>query len=149
MDMDRFNTQLEEMIASAGWAVIATATVSDDLPFAYTVGLTTHGLPELVITGLEAAVTHQLLNTAAAMARAGAPLTHGQRLPEVIDGFAMTVLDATEGIERIGVWPGAALERYGDSVRLFQLVWPDQNARFPWDPGCALPPAAQPVLTKL
>ena len=45
------------------------------------------------------------------------------------------------------LYPGAAYARYGtDRVRLQQVVWPDRQARFPWDAGYQYPPTVQPLL---
>ncbi|GIJ08407.1 DUF4262 domain-containing protein [Micromonospora andamanensis] len=139
-----------EIIDRVGWAVTAVHPHADDTdhhaPFAYTVGLTAHNHPELLVAGLDPAISQHLLNDLAARVYDRAErFTHGQRIGDLIAGYDAVVIDGTPTAQ---LHPGAAIARYGQQVRVQQVVWPDPEGRFPWDAGYAYPPSAQPTLRR-
>jgi hypothetical protein len=146
-EFDEVLSRQDEHIARVGWAVTAVVPTADDprSGFAYTVGLTEHGFPELVIAGLAPAIAQALLNDLAGRVYDRATrFRHGQRVGDLLAGYDAVIVDgaATEAL-----YPGAAYARYGtDRVRLQQVVWPDRHGRFPWDPGYDHDPQAQPLI---
>jgi len=137
--------KLEDIIQRHGHAVVFTEEITDTarVPMAYTVGLAAAGLAEIVVFGLPSEVSQVLLNDAA------------QRLRR-------DELPVDEKIERLASMPVVfkrvppvaaeqhimmANNRAGQPVEALQLVWPDQQSRFPWeeafDEQCA---KAQPLL---
>jgi hypothetical protein len=144
---NQFLHHQDGLIARYGWAVTAVLPTPTDpgTPFAYTVGLTERAQPELVIAGLDPLIAQALLNDLAQrVVDDHTHLTHGQRLPDLIAGYDAVLVDGpiTEDL-----YPGSAIGRYGaDRVALRQIVWPDRDGRFPWDPGYAYPPQAQPLI---
>jgi len=142
-----FLRQQDTLIARYGWAVTAVLPTPTDpcTPFAYTVGLTARTQPELVIAGLDPLIAQALLDDLAArVLEHDTQLAHGQHLPDLIAGYDAVLVD---GPVTDDLYPGTAIGRYGaDRVRLRQIVWPDRDGRFPWDPGYAYPPQAQPLL---
>jgi Domain of unknown function (DUF4262) len=143
----RFLHHQDDLIARYGWAVTAVLPTPTDpcTPFAYTVGLTERAQPELVIAGLDPLIAQALLNDLAQrVIDHSAQLTHGQRLTDLIAGYDAALVD---GPITQDLYPGTAIGRYGaDRVALRQIVWPDRDGRFPWDPGYAYPPQAQPLI---
>ncbi|TQS42838.1 DUF4262 domain-containing protein [Cryptosporangium phraense] len=122
-----------------------TTAGGDPQPFAYTVGLTAYGYPELVIAGLPVAVAHALLNEMAGRVVTRAePFAAGDQITDLLDGYAVVIV---EGPATDQLHPGAAVGRYGpEAVQLQQIVWPDRDGRFPWDEGYLHPPQTQPLL---
>ncbi|NED50964.1 DUF4262 domain-containing protein [Micromonospora aurantiaca] len=124
----------ERIIDTIGWAVTYVLPTDDGTvttaPFAYTVGLTAHDYPELITAGLPPEVAHSLLNDLARRVYDTAErFTHGQRLNDLIAGYDAIIID---GPPTDDLMPGLAISRYGrDQVRLQQMVWPDQQGRFP------------------
>jgi Domain of unknown function (DUF4262) len=145
-DKTRIEQWLEHTIATAGWAVIPSAleAVTNDVPVAYTVGLTERQQPELLIVGIHAAAAISLLNELAKRATTSGPFQHGQRIGNLITHYDAIIVDGpADGLLR----PTMALYRYGPgNVRLQQCVWPDPDGRFPWDTGYTVPAAIQPVI---
>jgi hypothetical protein len=137
----------KEHFDRVGWSVMAVLPTDEDpgAPYAYTVGLTAHDYPELVIAGLPPHIAHALLNDLAARVWDRAErYAHGQRVSDLIAGYDAVVVDgpATEALH-----PGAAFVFYGtDRVRLQQIAWPDPDGHFPWEPGYRLAPDAQPLI---
>jgi hypothetical protein len=142
-----FLRQQDALIARYGWAVTMVEPTPTDpgIPFAYTVGLTARTQPELVIAGLDPLIAQALLNDLAArVVEQHMQLAHGQHLHDLIAGYDAVLVD---GPLTDDLYPGTAIGRYGaDRVRLRQIVWPDRDGRFPWDPGYAYPRRAQPLL---
>ncbi|WP_028193320.1 DUF4262 domain-containing protein [Salinispora pacifica] len=145
--LEEFLQNQQRLINEFGWAVTA---VLPDLgesgsTFAYTVGLTEHDLPELVIAGLDPLTAQELLNDMAARVSSRAErFTHGQRVADLLAGYDAIIV---EGPATDALHPGAAHARYGkDRVRLQQIVWPDTHSRFPWDDGYEYPAHVQPLL---
>jgi hypothetical protein len=145
--LDDLMRRQQQLIDRYGWAVTAVFPTDDapGAPFAYTVGLTTHGYPELIISGLDPTISQTLLNDLAARVYDRAEqFTAGQRISDLLAGYDAVIVEgpATEALH-----PGAAFARYGrDRVSLQQIVWPDPRGRYPWDPGYAYGPDVQPVL---
>ncbi|MBC9006800.1 DUF4262 domain-containing protein [Micromonospora aurantiaca (nom. illeg.)] len=148
-DIDEFLRRQERIIDTMGWAVTYVLPTDDGTvttaPFAYTVGLTAHDYPELITAGLPPEVAHSLLNDLARRVYDTAErFTHGQRLSDVIAGYDAIIIDGPPTDELL---PGLAISRYGrDRIRLQQMVWPDQQGRFPWDDGYGFDPRTQPLI---
>lgn len=148
-NIDDFLRRQEEIIDRVGWAVMHVLPTADEpgtlTPFAYTVGLTAHGYPEMIIAGLDPAMSQTLLNDLAQRVFDRAErFTAGQRINDLLAGYDAIIV---EGPATEALYPGAAFARYGkDNVRLQQVVWPDQRGRFPWEVGYAFDPQAQPLL---
>jgi len=137
----------QEHIDKVGWSVMAVLPTDDDpgSPYAYTVGLTAHAYPELVIAGLPPHIAHALLNDLASRVYDRAErFHHGQHIPDLISGYDAVIVDgpATEALH-----PGAAFAFYGpDRVRLQQIVWPDPAGRYPWNTDYSLDADVQPLI---
>jgi hypothetical protein len=139
----------EQLIDEIGWAVTMVVPGIEDpdeaCSFAYTVGLTAHDFPELLIVGLEPSVSQSLLNDLALRVYDKARVfTHGERISDLLKGYDAMIVDGTAPD---ALAPAAAFAHYGrDRVRLQQIVWPDTDGRFPWEDGYAFPDYAQPVI---
>ncbi|WP_328465180.1 DUF4262 domain-containing protein [Actinoplanes sp. NBC_00393] len=135
---DDFFDRQSEIIKEYGWAVVHVLPADEDpedaVPFAYTVGLTGFGFPELAVAGLDPEVGHQILNELACrLCDDGLRLRHGQRIPDLLVDQEVVIV-AGAAIDE--VFPGAAFARYGDDrVQLRQVVWPDLDDRYPWQEG--------------
>ncbi|MEU3117189.1 DUF4262 domain-containing protein [Micromonospora chalcea] len=151
-DIDDLLRHQERIIDTIGWAVTYVLPTNDGTvptaPFAYTVGLTAHDHPELITAGLPPEVAHSLLNDLARRAYDQAErFTHGQRVDDLIAGYDAIIIDGPPTDELL---PGLAISRYGrDRIRLQQMVWPDQQGRFPWDHGYCFDPRTQPLIGRL
>ncbi len=121
-----------------GWAV---QYVEDDPPFAYTVGLSEAGLPELLITGLPPARSMLLLNEMAHY------MVHEV---EPAPGDTMTFPDdsCAEFVEVAypDVHMGWAVAFRGGPIRGLQIAWRDERGHSPWCPDFNSGGRRQPVL---
>jgi Domain of unknown function (DUF4262) len=137
---DYLNELREMMRKHHGWAV--QFVEHDKRPFAYTVGLHNRGLPELLITGLNAQISTRVLNSIAHTivddAMRLAPAMH----IDYEDRFLIEVVE----VEHPDVHLRFAVEICGSDVRALQLVWADDRGRWPWDAGWGHGRRSQPVL---
>ena len=127
-------------IAKHGWMIqgVFPREGDIDVPFAYTVGLTEAGLPELVIAGLGWPDAGHILNDAARRH------TADEILPgATVDGVASVPFRAVAApLAEVNM----ARNLYGaDRVRAVQLVWPDAGGAYPGEPGWALGDGVQPI----
>lgn len=130
---------IREKILTRGWAV---QYVEDDRrPFAYTIGLHDHGLPELLVTGLAPKQSQWLLNSFAKRVLAGLRAAPGDQIS----------LPAGTRLELVGVahpdaHMGFATAMEGPDITAVQLVWADDRGRWPWAPNFDDGRRPQPVL---
>lgn len=149
-NIDDFLRRQEQILDTVGWAVMHVLPAADTdttTPFAYTVGLTAHGYPELLIVGLPPEIAHDLLNDLAARVYDKAEqFSHGQRISDLIAGHDAVLV---EGEPTDDLLPGVAIARYGrEQVRLLQVIWPDPQGRFPWHAGYSMDPHVQPQIAR-
>jgi hypothetical protein len=110
---------------------------SDHVPWAYTVGHTRRGLPELLIVGVDSDSAHQLLSNLSAHSFPFQPerslallelhFPH-LRFLEVPD----RVWDETEYL--LGAAADARTFAPSQQRTALQVVWSDTNGAFPWEP---------------
>jgi len=140
--VERILADAREKIDKHGVAIIAT----NDPVFAYTVGLTRLRHPELIVTGLPPTTAHGILDNAAQLVLAGRYLIAGDRLGGILTNPAYQVVIAgpvsTAGNEAYK--PVIARRIYAQVAWSLQVVYPDADDRFPWDPGYNM--TMQPLL---
>jgi hypothetical protein len=101
-------------------------------PFAYTVGLTEKGHPELALVALDDRLSGMILNALGEAAVDGAHLEAGQRLEGLIgNDLSLQVLECPDPL-RANLF-SAYVD--GDPPAALQIVWPDAQGRFPGEPG--------------
>ncbi len=115
------------MVETYGWAVRNVTDADPAKCLSYTVGLTAHGHPEVVMTGLPPDVGTAFLNIVGEIVvHEGRRLQPGEPTTELADGPAMPVLEVLDKKDLTAV---AAI--YGD-VSALQIVWTDSKGRLPW-----------------
>jgi hypothetical protein len=149
-DIDDFLRRQQQIIDTVGWAVMHVLPEEDpdtSTAFAYTVGLTAHDYPELLIAGLPTEIAHALLNDLAGRVYDQAQrFTHGQRISDLIAGYDAIIVDGAPSDDLL---PGVAIARYRrDRIRLQQVLWPDPQGRFPFDAGYDVDAHPQPLIAR-
>jgi hypothetical protein len=132
---------MREMVDTHGWAVQAVARDRFRPPWAYTVGLTAAGRPELVVTGMSGHRAMHLLNDVAEHVLESGFLAPGEQLA-LEGGTFIEVVSLSEPTAHLFV----ALELYGKAIRAQQLVHADDRGHWPWDVGYRGVRGGQPVL---
>lgn len=114
-------------------------------PWAYTVGRTSAGHPELVVTGMPPEQAAVLLSQVACLQEnpgmivPGARITMRQGTP---GEYAVQVIEVMRPWAHLNV----AVEFYGRDIAALQLVHADPGGRWPWNAGFASSHGPQPVL---
>lgn len=124
-----------------GWAVQGVERDRHRPPWAYTVGLTPHSRPELVVTGLPLRPAVTLLNGMAAQLLRGEAPASGER-KQLVDGPLVEFV----AVEHPDVHLLTAVALYGSQVRGLQVVWADTRGGWPWERGFRGRRGGQPVL---
>jgi len=132
---------MRALINSQGWAVQGVQRDGVHPPWAYTVGLTPTGLPELVVTGLSQVRAAPLLNGVASRLLLWQYLLPGDQL-ELPAGPTIEVVRVAEPAAHLLT----AVDLYGTRIRALQLVHADYRGRWPWESGYRGGNGGQPVL---
>lgn len=150
MAPDAFLVQTLEKIDRYGWSVVAVGGGpcscpgcdggDDEASFAYTVGMTTLGHPEVITYGLPPQTAMRSLNLIGARVKAGRPPRMGRRITGIFPGYRGFLLAEANRDDLV-----VAQQVYPE-IEAVQLVWPDRAGRFPWEPGYAIAPFTQPLI---
>lgn len=132
---------MRELIDCHGWAVQGVERDRVRPPWAYTVGLTPAGRPELVVTGLPIGRATQLLNDVAAHVLHAAAPRPGEQVP-LRDGPLIEIVEVAEPAAHLLL----AAQFYGAGIRALQLVHADDRGHWPWEVGFRGVRGGQPVL---
>jgi hypothetical protein len=134
---------VSNVIARQGHAVQVVLPTAGGPGWAYTIGLHTFGLPELIVVGgLSIPDQHDLLNDVAMRMRKGEVMEPGTCDDTILVGYRaafIEVADTTTEEFAIG-------NKLQSDFRALQIVWPDHDDRFPWEPGYSLAPETQRLL---
>ncbi|KQU32056.1 DUF4262 domain-containing protein [Rhodococcus sp. BP-349] len=133
---------IKRKIARHGWAVTAVAGSDHEVPdVAYTTGLTSRSLPELIVYGLPFHLSGSLLHDMASQMVAGLALSSGITIRSATgDEPDIVVIQAVNTADMVVT--GAL---YSDFTAL-QLVWPDVDGHFPWEPEYSICAHHQPLM---
>ncbi len=138
---ERQYTGIEKNMLLHGWQVTGVMPTASDppgaIPFFYTIGLTSHRLPELIMSwpGRPETAT-QLLNGAGRIQVDEGPIEPGPLDNAANVTFKVVEVDAVKAdIQQAWNFYGDPHRRRTNKIKLLQLVWPDSTDRFPGQPG--------------
>ena len=132
---------LRELLAQHCWVVQGVQRERRRPPYAYTVGLAGHARPELVVTGLAYNQAADILNGIAAQLLQNGPPGPGDLVP-LPGGQRAEIVRVAEPSVHLLV--AAAVNGPGFSA--LQLVYADDQGRWPWNPDFRGGRGGQPVL---
>jgi hypothetical protein len=132
---------MQGLIDRFGWAVVGLEGDRIHPAWAYTLGLTPHGKPELVVTGLPLPRATQLLNAVAPYVLDTAVPRPGEQVL-LEGGPMMEVVRVAEPTAHLVT----AVEFYGPRIKALQLTYADDRGHWPWCPGFRRHKGGQPVL---
>lgn len=138
---DNYLDYLRGKIARHGWAVQGVQGDRTHPPWAYTIGLTPHGRPELVVTAMRPVQAAQLLNKVAAHVLRDGPPRPGERLTMPGGGLIEIVSVAVPSAHLT-----FAANLYDTELEALQLVHADDRGHWPWERGWRGIRGGQPVL---
>lgn len=125
----------DQMIARVGWFVQFMSGRCTGTPsYAYTVGLSAKGLPELLMVTEGPPTAVVVLNETAQRLANGEAIPLNVRLTDILDGADAMLIPTYEA--RAHTYLHEARARYPD-FQAWQLVWTDPAGHFPWEPDYA------------
>lgn len=129
-----FLKKADEKIAESGRMILMVGGDAEQgTPgYAYTIGLTERGLPEIVAFGLGPEV-HAILNDLSQRLMDGKVLPRNERISDVFKGLDAVLQDVPKSMA--SEFLRLAFHKYGDKVQCIQLVWPDAKGLMPWEAG--------------
>jgi hypothetical protein len=134
--------RVAENVRLYGWHVAMNYADEDGFPFAYSVGAARHGLPEILVAGIDPAVGAQLINALLNAGRSGNALREGVTYPGIANlPIQLKTLTSDQALQGL---PMATPFHEGRPFPAMQMVYPDPDGRFPWDAGYHFP--WQPLL---
>lgn len=125
--------QAQDNIDKYGFSTFSVFADEDFPTFSYTVGLTGHGLPELVIVGIPPRDAQHILLEAAQRQVDRAAFVIGERIAEIFPGFSVLSGDVSPQWARRLC--NLAQVIADGPVRALQLIWPDEKGLFPGEQG--------------
>ena len=137
---EEYNDQIRALVDQHRFAIQAVGGSRCQAEFSYTVGLTAHGLPELVVTGVRAADAGRLLRHWGDYLLDTSLVLPGETLES-----GPWVMEAIE-VEQPQDHLLTAIRIFGEQVRGLQLAWADARGVWPWEPGHRARRAGQPLL---
>ena len=132
---------MRNVMDRCGWAVQGIERDGPHPPWAYTVGLTRLGRPELVVTGMSLHRATHLLNDMAAHALHADNPKLGERI-ELAGGPVIQMVQVAEPTAHLHI----AAEVFGPRIRALQVVHADDRGHWPWERGYRGVHGGQPVL---
>jgi Domain of unknown function (DUF4262) len=121
--------------------MVAPLLGQEGMAFAYTVGLTAMGHPEVVEQGLPNDVGRAFLNVVGEEVRSGRRFEVGSIVTDLAAGgqpLAFLRVEDTSGL--------TAVEQVYGVVDALQLVWSDSAGHLPWEPDFGPAADRQPLL---
>jgi len=139
--------KLTDDVARHGWHCMQVMEDSSGPGYSFTVGFfQTYKHPELMIMGLPADVSHQILGLASEQIGKGHVYRAGSLDDTLLEGKDCKLQSIPEAAYR--KYLGLAQWFYRESKSSFpalQILWPDENGKYPGQEGFSLA-ALQPVI---
>jgi Domain of unknown function (DUF4262) len=146
--LDAHEQNFVEKIREQGWFAIHVLGDADGPGFAYTTGFwLKFKFPELIVFGLTRDVAHDTFWHMYRQLEAGERFGTGKRVNEIFENVPAVLLPVSQQHYRSHL--GWTRWFYGnDEFQCLQLIYPDENGRFPWSDEASLDfRATQPDLT--
>ena len=136
--LEKLDAQERNFVAQVrehGWFRTSVFEDEEGPGFSYTTGFWVHHqAPEIIVFSLKPDIAHAVLWDIYRDVSAGASLQVGQRLSNVFANIEAVLLPVSKRFSREHLgW-----DRWfyaGDDWPCVQLVWPDSNGAFPWEPS--------------
>lgn len=144
MTLSAIWTKTKELVSQNGWATMSVFPDPDasapSTICTYSIGLSQEGQPDIIVFGLQPSLANVLIADIAArlLKRPGAldrqPIEPGKPIEDLVRGRRLMLLEV---IPSIGAEHALLAAKYADEcclpLRVWQLVWPDQNGLLPWE----------------
>jgi len=127
----RLLQEAQTRVREGGWLMIP-GKVAGGLECLYTVGLSPHGHPEMVIVGLPREMARTLIETVVRRYQRQAIKRRAGEIYQDLARAEMACVAVTPRQKRV---LGIAVGVLGPDIEALQIVWPDREGKYPWDAG--------------
>jgi len=134
--------RVQTIVAEHGWMIQAVGGSETEPGFCYTVGLSDYDHPEFIMFGLPFETAAHLLNDLGERVRGAVKFSDGVIVDDLLQNYPVYLMAVIDPTEHLSV----ARKYAGGTVPALQVVWPDAEGRFPWDPGYPTEYKVMPVL---
>lgn len=123
----------KEDIKKFGWSVVMIKETEYLPAFAYTIGIwETFSRPEIIAFGLHTKSLHILVNQAGDIIKSGNEIEKGKNYDDFFEDNNVQFIEVDA--ENISDYFGYGIDYYGSkNFPSIQLVWTDNNNKFPWE----------------
>jgi hypothetical protein len=149
--MNEYEQNLLRHIEQFGCSVTSVFDPDEkEPPFSYSIGITKScGAPELIIVGLNSKLGHAVVNLYNDKVRAGERFVPGVLYTGFLEGFPVQFSPVTKE-NRESYMTSACWLHGGPSFEALQLIWPNTEGVWPWEPRASeWLRANQPLLSGL
>lgn len=131
--IDNIDKNIISNVQEHGFYVLHFYEEEDFPAYAHTIGLyENYNHPELVMFGLPEETMHILLSDASDRVKNGTQIEPEGLYDDFVKGYKVTFKHAN--LDEYKGFFGYGVDFYeGHEFPVLQLVWPDQEHRFPWD----------------
>ncbi|MDQ3671215.1 MAG: DUF4262 domain-containing protein [Actinomycetota bacterium] len=102
--------------------------------------------PDVVIFGLANPVSHELLTHVVDRVRMGERFSPGRDYGDIFEEIPCCFLRVDPGWYPVFLGYAQWFYETPDGFPVLQLVWPDKEGQYAWDPGNRIPDGSQPLL---
>ena len=143
-DHDAFVRKMQDNITNSGrtlFGVFPDEDSADPLndAFTYSVGNGLAGLPELLVVGLFDGMQWPLNELSRLMVERGRKFDDGELVSLGEGALPVCLVDAGEEVKERYTVQATNFFEGERNYQVMQVVLPDKDGRFPWQPGCAAP----------
>lgn len=133
---DEVDDKVREDIRTHGWSDMSIFPVKEDgtVAFNYSVGFTVRDHPEVMVMGLDYRTMHGILGTVYEQIKSGTRFIPDTYFNFVLNKHRVAFVEVTNIVEDTEYPMSMSRRIMGPDVKGLQLVWPDENDQFPWDP---------------
>lgn len=140
-NLNDYENRLLKNVEEYGWQCLSVFDNGGEKPdFSYSIGFpVTLGAPEFIIFGLKSDVAHDILWSVFNFLKDGREVADMDRWSDLVVGYDCILRDVHPS-NIVRDYFNSAMWFHGppeDSLKAMQIVWPDADGIFPWEPGCA------------
>jgi len=131
--LDKVDRKVMDDIARTGWSAISVFPTEDDPGhyFTYSVGFSEHNHPDMIVVGMPPATAHGVLHACYQAIERGTRFEPDTYSTEVLTTYRVGIVEV---VDPLGELPMSMVHHLFGKVEGLQVVWPDVQDRFPWDP---------------
>lgn len=128
---------VQRRVKEHGWVVMGIGAGQGEPSFCYTVGFTAMEHPEVIVFGLAFEIGQTLLNDMGSKIMDGRKYADGEIVDDLVVGYPVTFISVTDS-RKLLTMANRLYGKPGKPIAAIQLILPDAEHHWPWDPDSKL-----------